>query len=277
MERMVLTLLWHEIRSRRNAIVGWALGLTSFALMYTLVYPDVEAQMADLADLAIYQAMGIELASFEGYLGSTVIGFVPLLLGVYAIMAATTTLAGEEESGTLELLLTTRLSRWQLVTAKAGALLIVLLLILLLAALGNMLGFTLIADKVSTRITQADVFRVVLSALPLVWALAMIGLWLGSWLPTRRLALMAGLLVLLASYFGENLAGMVEATEWLQPFSLFTYFDAGASAFSEGIDAGNVITLLIVGGIAFALALVSFERRDVTVGAWPWQRAQLPD
>ena len=109
----MLSLLLHEIRSRRGAIIGWAIGLTLFALMYTTIYPEMQDQMASLADLSVYQAMGIEVATFEGYLGTSVIGFVPILLGVYAILTSTTTLAGEEDDGTLEMLLTTRLPRWQ--------------------------------------------------------------------------------------------------------------------------------------------------------------------
>jgi hypothetical protein len=27
---------------------------------------------------------------------------------------------------------------------------------------------------------------------------------------------------------------------------------------------------------AFALALLFFQRRDITVGAWPWQRGRVP-
>ncbi len=233
------------------------------------------AGLAGMEDMAIYQMMGIEFATFEGYLGSTVIGFVPILLGVYAVMAGTSTLAGEEEEGTLELLLTTRLPRWQIVTAKALALLIVLALIVALAGVGNMLGFLAIQAQIVTAITAGDVFAMMLSALPLVWALAMISLFLSALLPSRRLALAMGMLVLVVSYFGENLGGMVASVEWIKPFSLFTYFDSSAAVFNEGVDPGNVALLLIVAAIALALALVSFERRDVTVGAWPWQRVRL--
>ena len=28
--------------------------------------------------------------------------------------------------------------------------------------------------------------------------------------------------------------------------------------------------------IAFGLALFFFQRRDITVGAWPWQRGKIP-
>lgn len=271
----MLNLLWHEIRSRRNAIIGWSIGLTLFGLMYTTIYPEMQEQMAGLGDLSVYQAMGVEVATFEGYLGSTVIGFVPILLGVYAVMTATATLAGEEDNGTLEMLLTTRLPRWQIVTAKALALMVVTAVIVIIAALGNVLGFNLVVDQIDTAVTGGEVFAIVVSALPLIWALMMLSLFFGTLMPSRRMAMMAGFLVLIFSYFGENIGGMVESMEVLKPFSLFTYFDSSSAVFADGIAIGDVTVLLIIAAIGFALALVSFQRRDVTVGNWPWQRVRL--
>ncbi len=271
----MLNLLWHEIRSRRNAIIGWGIGLTLFGLMYTVLYPEMEEQMAALADISIYQAMGVEVATFEGYLGSTVIGFVPILLGVYAVMTATSTLAGEEDDGTLEILLTTRLPRWQIVVAKGIALLIVTAIIVTIAGLGNVLGFSIIADQITTDVTNGAVFAIVLSSLPLIWALLMLSLFFGTFFPNRRMAMMVGFLVLAFGYFGENLGGMVESMEVVKPLSLFTYFDSSSAVFADGVAFSDVAVLLIIAAVGFGLAVLSFQRRDVTVGNWPWQRVRL--
>lgn len=267
-------LLLHEIRSRRNAIIGWGIGLIFYAMLYTTIYPEMEDQMASLADISVYQAMGIEMATFEGYFGSTIVGFMPILLGVYAILTATTTLAGEEDDGTLELLLTTRLKRWQVVAAKALGLLAVTAIIVLIAALGAIGAFSIVAGQIETAVTATDVFTVMLSTLPLIWALLMLGLFFGALMPNRRLAMLAGFLVLIFSYFGENLGGMVESTEFIKPFSLFSYFDSSSAVFADGVAAGDVATLLIIAAVGFVLAVISFGRRDVTVGNWPWQRVR---
>jgi hypothetical protein len=76
------------------------------------------------------------------------------------------------------------------------------------------------------------------------------------------------------SYFGSNLAGTTTALEPLEPFFLFTYLDYTASGVSQGQQAGDVLVLLAIGLVAFVLTLVFFERRKLTVGAWPWQRAK---
>jgi ABC-2 type transport system permease protein len=269
-------LLWYEIWSRRGAILGWGIGLTFYVFMYTLIYPEVADQMAGLGDLSIYQAMGIEVATFEGYLGSTIIGFIPILLGVYAVMTSTATLAGEEEDGTLELVLTTRLPRWQIVTAKALALLLVTAIIVTVAGVASMVAVGMVKEQITTSVSTQTVFNVMLSALPLVWALLMLGLFFGALLPSRRMAMMFGFLVLVGSYFGENIGGMVASMEVVKPYSLFTYFDSSSAVFTEGVAFGDVVVLLLVAAIGFGLALLSFQRRDVTVGNWFFVRGKVP-
>ena len=271
----MLSLLIHEILSRRNAIIGWSVGLALFGLMYTAIYPEMQDQVAALADLSIYEAMGVEVATFEGYLASSVIGFIPILLGVYAILTATATLAGEEDNGTLELLLTTRMKRWQIVTAKAVALVDVIVIILIAAGLGTMMAFTIIQDQIATDIAPGQVFGVVFSTLPLILALMMLGLFLGALLPSRRMAMTVGLIFLVISYFAENMGAMLDSLDFLKPFSLFSYFDSRSTAFTDGVAFGDIAVLLIFALLCFIGAVVAFQRRDVTVGNWPWQRVRL--
>jgi hypothetical protein len=47
--------------------------------------------------------------------------------------------------------------------------------------------------------------------------------------------------------------------------------------FIDGAQAGDILLLLGVTVVFFALALVGFQRRNVTVGAWPWQRARIKE
>jgi ABC-2 type transport system permease protein len=266
------SLLWYELRSRLGVILGWGLGLAAFSALYTSVYPQVAEQMGGFGDLPFSQIMGLSLITFEGYLSSTVINYLSILLGIYAITAGTGTLAGEEENGTLELLVTTRLPRWQLVTAKAIALVVVAFLVLVIGGVGSMLAFNAVADQVETTITGVNVFMAVVYALPVVVALLTIALFAGALLPSRRIALMVMTLVFVVSYFGKNVAQMVESLEWVKPLSLFTYQNTDPAILTEGPAAGDVVVLTGVSFCFFLLALLSFEHRDLTVGRVRWQR-----
>ena len=86
---------------------------------------------------------------------------------------------------------------------------------------------------------------------------------------------MISAVILVISYFGSNLAASTAVLEPFEPFFLFTYLDGSGKAVSEGQAAGDVLVLLGIGLVAFALALFFFQRRKLTVGDWPWQRAKL--
>lgn len=113
------------------------IALCFFPVVYVGLYPSFADQMASfqsILDLPIYQAMGISMNSFESYMASTVTNLVPVILCIYAVMNGTGTLAGEEDDGLLELIVTLPIHRWQIVAVKAVALGLALLGILAIVA-----------------------------------------------------------------------------------------------------------------------------------------------
>jgi ABC-2 type transport system permease protein len=81
--------------------------------------------------------------------------------------------------------------------------------------------------------------------------------------------------IFVASYFGKTLTGLVDSLEGVRRLSVFTFYNTSVTVFSEGVQAGDTAILLGLAALFFVLALLSFQRRNVTVGAWPWQRAQM--
>ncbi len=268
-------LIWQELKFRRNAIIGWSLGLCFFPVVYIGIYPQVADQMAGLADLELYQALGMSLGTFGDWVGSILIVFMPLVAAIYGLLNGTGTLAGEEEDGRLEMVVTLPLPRWQIVTAKAIALVISSLLMFLVVSTVSLLVFQTIESQIETDIVGMDMFTAVMSAWPLVFAMGMISMFLAAFSAKRRFAAMIAAAILVVSYFGSNLAASTTALEPFEPFFLFTYLDATGKAITEGQQAGDVMVLVGVGLVAFILAVFFFENRNLTVGAWPWQRAKV--
>jgi len=271
--------LLQELRFRRNGILGWGLGISMLPLMYLSIYPQFAEQMGafeELMDLAIYQAMGISMADFEGYAASTVINIAPVIVGIYAILNSTGTLAGEEDNGRLELIVTLPVPRWQIVATKVIATGIALFLILLIVGLISAGTMAVFLSQIETAVTPVGFLIGILSAWPLVMATAMIGFFFGAVTPSRRIAALLTTAVFLVSYFGNNLAGLVTSLETIQPFFPHYYFDATAEVLINGPHAGDVLILLAVALIFFLLAVLFFQWRNLTVHAWPWQRGKLP-
>ena len=275
----MLRLLLQELRFRRNGIIIWGLALCFFPITYVGLYPsfaDGLAAFQDIMDIPVYQAMGISMTSFEGYAASTVTNLVPLILAIYAVINGTGTLAGEEDDGRLELIVALPIPRWQIVTVKALALAIAVVLILAIVSLASALTLASISGQVETKATPSGLFMGLMAALPLTLAFGMISLFLGAFCSSRRIAAMLATVVVLVSYLGSNLAGMISSMDSLSKVFLFHYYEATANSLVNGQQAGNVAVLLLVALAAFGLALFFFQRRNITVGAWPWQRGKIP-
>ena len=268
-------LLVQELKFRRNTVIGWGLGLCFFPLIYIGIYPSVAGEMAAFADLEIYQAMGMSVGTFGDWIGSIMIVFFPLVAAIFAIGNGTGTLAGEEEDGRLEMLVTLPLPRWQIVTAKALALAISSALIYLIVSLATWLVFLGIESQIETELAGLDMFTVVMASWPLVFALGMIAMFLGAFCSSRRFATMIATAILVVGYFGSNLAASTPLLEPFEPFFLNTYLDGTGKAIAEGQATGDLLVLLGVGLVSFILALIFFQIRKLTVGVWPWQQGKV--
>lgn len=274
----MFNLFKHELTSRWMAILGWGIGLSLFATMYITIYPEMADQMQGLAELSIYKAMGFDLSSFAGYIAGVVVQMMPLFLGVYVIMSSTGTLAGEEDNGTLELVVAMPLPRWQIIAMKAAALSIVLLLIMMIIGAGSatVLNFVSQTTDVDVDTTPIQLFVALMGSYPMLLALFSIGLFLGTIMPSRRATTTAMILVYIGSYVANSVANIVESLEWLKTISLFSYVDSSVTVFTDGLNAGNIFVLFAISAVFFALAGFSFQGRNITVGEWPWQRSKLP-
>jgi ABC-type transport system involved in multi-copper enzyme maturation permease subunit len=167
------------------------------------------------------------------------------------------------------------LPRWQIVAAKALALTISTIIIFAFVSLVSFFVFQAIGSQIETDVVGLDLILAVFSGWPLVFAVSMLALFLAAFAPSRRIAAMIGAAILVVSYFGDNLANSTTALEPFEPFFLFTYLDSTAEAVTQGQATGDVLVLLGIGVVSFLLAVFFFQRRNLTVGAWPWQRAQV--
>lgn len=268
-------LLVQELKFRRGAILGWVLGLSFFPVVYVGIYPSVAEEMAGLADLELYQVMGVNLGTFADWVASILLIFMPLVAAIYAILNGTGTLAGEEEDGRLEMLVTLPLPRWQILTAKALAFMISSVIIYLIVSLVSWGVFEAIKDQIETSLSGLDLFRGVMAGWPLVFAIGMLAIFLAAFCSRRRVASMIAAVILVVSYFGSNLAASTPVLEPFEPYFLYTYLDGTGEALTAGQAGADQLVLFGIGLVAYLLAVVFFQRRKLTVGAWPWQRGRV--
>ena len=256
------------LREMRRALAWWSLGLIGLTAMIVAVYPSIRdnPQLNRLAEdypeaLKAVIAFGdqVDYVSPAGYLGSELFSLtVPLLLIVAAVGAGARAIAGEEEKGTLELLLANPLSRRRLALEKLAALAAELL------ALGAVLWLAL---AVAVRAAGMDVSlghlgAAAVSAVLLAVGFGSIALVVGCATGRRGVAIGATAAAAVAAYIVNSLAVLVDALEPVRNASPFYHY-AASDPLRRGLSAGHSLFLLAVVAVAAVLAPVALDRRDL--------------
>lgn len=269
-------LLWNELKLRKGSLIGWTIVLGFFGTIYMILYPALPAEMRQINPqaLALLNSIGMRsFATFEGWVLSTKFNVLPLIAGLCGLFIGISALASEEDQGTLELLAALPLSRLTLILTKGIALSIIIVIAMSMVGLFGMLVFTIL--QIDAAVSALDLFPVYLSHGFIAFFFMTLSLFLGAYLPTRNATSIVGMGYLLLSFFGENLAGMAPVLDNYRPFFAFYYFKRVVEMLTDDVAWGDIVILLGTGLVFLVLAALSFQRRNIMVKAWPWQRPKI--
>jgi beta-exotoxin I transport system permease protein len=258
-------LLAKTVRDQRRALIGWGVGLAGIATMYAAFYPSVvksasalKGYLENMPD-AFKSLVGGDFTSPAGYLRSETFSTLgPILFLVFAVGAGARAVAGEEEAGTLDLLLSTPIRRRHVVTDKFLA------MTLTAAALAAVLLGTLalVGPPFDLDVPFADLAAACLMLFLLGLAFGSIALAVGCASGHKGLATGLTGAVATATFIVNVLAPSVSALEPLRPLSPFRWY-LEPDPLLTGVHVENVAVLLGVTAVAVAVAYVTFERRDL--------------
>jgi len=254
----------------RKAILGWGILCGLLSLFVGTFYPmvdDLLASMASFLENPLIKGMVgavSDFASPAGWVGTKFLIMLPMLMAVYAVLFNNNVPAGEEERGTLDLLLSTPTPRWRVIVEKAAAFIVASLLILIQVSLGLMAAI-LITPELT--IPMPIVFPAFLNVLPLMMLLGAVTLLLCTVLRSRQTALGLAAAFIVGSYFVDTLASMSDSgfMKTLQLFSPFHYFD-GEMALQDGLHVAMFAGFTAIAAVLLVLSMYAFQRRDL-VGA----------
>jgi beta-exotoxin I transport system permease protein len=262
--RRILNVASKSLRDQRWQIIGYGLALLSMAAMIIFIWPSYRTTVASInlpPALQAFLGSDLSYATAPGFISAEFFSWIPVLLIVYAVVQGTGAIAGEEGSGTIDLLMAQPVARSTMVLQKslaflAGAVLVVVL---------GFVGFLVSIPFVSIDITLGDAAVASANMLPITLLFFALSLWLGAVAANRGVA--AGLAggVATAAYFANSLASGVHQISGLRYVSPFYYYGAGLPLV-KGIDWPHVALLLGVSVLFLALSLRAFERRDIAIG-----------
>ena len=126
---MLRSVLGKSLWDQRRLLVAWATGVAAVTAIYASFYPSARqsaAQSVRNLPPAFRQAFNVtQMSSPAGYLEATVFNFiVPLLVLLFVAVVGARAIAGDEEAGTLDLLLAHPVSRAQVIGQRFGALVV---------------------------------------------------------------------------------------------------------------------------------------------------------
>jgi ABC-2 type transport system permease protein len=265
MRLLVQTLRWQRVRLIIVVLAGIGWGL---------LIPVIYAAFSDVfRDMANSGAFPRELMNFGSGTLFTLPGAITLglqhplalaMLGIFAVGASATAVAGERARGTLEVLLARPISRVALYASILAALLLTVLVVLA-AILGGMIGGSAI-QGVTDEVDLGQMPLVVLNGFGLWAAFTTFGMAASISFDRPGPAIGLSLAYLIVNYFLEILGSLWTDAAWTQDYSLFHHFNPGQILTGE-LQALDLVIVFVATLVPIVYAVIIFPRRDLAAPA----------
>lgn len=266
---MLRNIVLKTLKDRLRSMLLWAVGMIFIAVIMAAFFPVIRDApfISEYIEsfpeefLALFAGEVTDYTSGEGFLnGELFFLMYPLLMLMFAIGFGSGAIAGEEESGTLDLLLSNPLKRWRLVLEKFIAMLICTLLVaaVLWAALAA--G----GAAVDMGLNLARLAAVCCSGFLLAMVFGTVALAVGCARGKRSIGIGVGGALGVYAYMLNALAPLID---WLEPFQVASpfYYYIKANPLQNGLDPLHAAVLIGLTVVFLVIAVVTFERRDLAV------------
>jgi ABC-2 type transport system permease protein len=250
-----------QLRERRRSLLSWGLPIGAWSAFVVAIYPSVEEALVKVVrnyPVALKEAFGVgELSSVEQYLNAEMLSLiVPLAVGYLAVRSLASALSGAAESGRLDVLLSSPVSRRRVVTAGFCAAAIEVAAVLIFALLLTLLGSVLARANLS--------FSSALAGFASVWPLALLSAGLGIVVTgfSLRTSVVTGSVagVLVGMYVIDLIGRLDKSLDGIRYVSVFRYY---GKAIEEGIDPLSFLGVTVVAVALAGIGAALFERRDL--------------
>jgi ABC-2 type transport system permease protein len=259
--------LRETLLDRRRSLIWWSVGIVALIAINLAFYPSIRdsAGLSNYAkDLpesmrAMFIGGELDLASPVGYLNSQVFALVvPGLFLIFSIGAGARAVAGEEERGTLDLILAQPISRGDYLIQRYLALLAQiagLALVVLAAVIASdaLVDLEMGVDKLVAATGGAALLGSLFAAVSMA---------MGAAVPGRGRAIAIGAGLATAAWLLDGLSQSVSSLEPFRPLSPF-YQAVGHSPLREGVPWGAWALLAGASAVVVYLAARALNRRDI--------------
>jgi ABC-2 type transport system permease protein len=251
----------------RRSLPAWAAAIAAVGGMYaafwpTINNPDLLKALESYPDALLEAINYTDIATAAGYLNATVFGLlVAILTAVYAITAGTRIVAGDEEAGTMDLILAHPVSRPRLALERFAALL-VSVVVIAVAVWAVLLALRAPADLGGISMSGLAAQNVHLLGFGAFFGALTFAV--GAATGRRAYAIAAGAVVAVLGYAANGIFPQIEGLEWTKRLSPYNWLN-GNTPLVNGVDWGAVLLMAALATALVALGTWAFTRRDVAV------------
>jgi len=256
------------IRDQRRSLLAWVVGIAAYAALLCAVYPAVQRSAGSLnqylqnlpsAFRDAFLGGSVDFSSPAGFIDTELFSFMgPILILVFAVGFGARAVAGEEEAGTLDIVLAYPVSRRSVILQKFAVLIVMVVVFTLALFVSMVIGTQAAGMGVAPgRLLQASVLLGLLGLL--FGAVAFVAAAASG---RRVVGISAGGGLAWVFYLMNALGQLVHSIDSVRVASPFYYY-GGAAPLARGLDAANVTVFLVVTVLALGVALVAFQRRDL--------------
>lgn len=265
----------HTYTQMKGQIIGWGLGIALLGLIIVPFYDVFGGQQEQFQQmiesypeefLAFFGGDVTSVLTPAGYLKMYAFSMLPIIIGIFSVLAGSGLIVNDEERGRLDLIVTHPVGRTSLFFGRFLGLFGAAISILVI----GWLGFCILLGQSSLDMTWGQLAVPFFSLLAQIMIYAALAILLSMLLPTRNLAAMVTGVVLVISYFVSSMVSLDERLEMAARFLPHYYYQVELS-FQEL----NFTWLFGLLGISLAMVLFAwwlFLRRDIRLaGEGSWQ------
>lgn len=253
---------------QRRSLIGWSIAIAGYSAMIGSFWPTMGDMAPEFQKLlesyppAVKAMFNIEeMLTPAGFIEAELFSAVmPIFFLVYAVGRGADLIAGEEERGSLDLLLAHPISRRSALLQKAGA----------LGAGVAVLGLVLFASLALTNaivglgIPYGNLLAAACMLAVFAYGFGVVALAAGAFLGRKGVAIATAAALAAVAYLVQVLSKLVDwldLARWVSPFAHLLE----AHPLRDGFAWDHMLVLLLVPALFLGLAVWAFERRDVGV------------
>ncbi|MQF69743.1 ABC transporter permease [SAR202 cluster bacterium AD-804-J14_MRT_500m] len=259
-------ILWETLKGQRIGLALVALGLLAFTILIPSTFKSFGAS-GDLMNAlpeafrVIVKAQGGFPTTSTGYLA---VGYrdpiFVVIMTASVIALASGALAREIERGTIFLILSRPLNRYNLLIAKLTALVFALSALIIVSLIGTAVGVAInnieSVDFVTLGLVLVNAFMVVLSVAGYSFLVSALCSEVN-----RAISISTGFTVVF--FFTDFLATLWSSVAFLGPVSVFHYYDPLSIVETGRLPSLDIVMLGVIAVLGFFCAGIIFQRRDL--------------